>query len=216
MGNYKLISGYDLMRFFILKSRIELAVRGKTIEFQDSSLEESLEELRGSFKMDVNDNVSFYSCVNDGNEINLNTMDKSKFFQSCINDGNETTPNTLDKSKRFQSLLNDGNEIDANIFDTTLERIELKVASRLKHINSPASVMDTNSIQFVEEDITDRSSTVEGSNEENKDEPSVKSRDRIAVLHYILHLFVQIIWLMMIPLLFMFVSYLDEVPPSWN
>merc|ERR1712156_1261932 len=193
--NYKLISGYDLMRFYILKSRIELEVRRKTIEFQDSSLEESLEELRGSFKMDVNDNVSFYSCVNDGNE---------------------TNPNTIDKSKRFQSLLNDGNEIDANILDTTLERIELKVASRLKYINSPASVMDTNSIQFVEEDITDRSSTVEGSNEENKDEPSVKSRDKIAVLHYILHLFVQIIWLMMIPLLFMFVSYLDEVPPSWN
>merc|ERR1712156_1262443 len=174
MGNYKLISGYDLMRFFILKARFFMELRRKTIEFQDSSLEESLEELRGTFKMDVNDNVSFYSC---------------------INDGNETTPNTLDKSKRFQSLLNDGNEIDANIFDTTLERIELKVASRLKHINSPASVMDTNSIQFVEEDITDRSSTVEGSNEENKDEPSVKSRDKIAVLHYILHLLVQIIWL---------------------
>merc|ERR1712156_1067403 len=195
MGNYKLISGYDLMRFFILKARFFMELRRKTIEFQDSSLEESLEELRGSFKMDVNDNVSFYSCVNDGNE---------------------TNPNTIDKSKRFQSLLNDGNEIDANILDTTLERIELKVASRLKYINSPASVMDTNSIQFVEEDITDRSSAVHGGNEESKDEPSVKSRDKIAVLHYILHLFVQMIWLMMIPLLFMFVSYLDEVPPSWN
>jgi len=189
--------------------------------------------------MDKNDDVSFHSVITDDNETNANTLDKSKHFQSCIYEGNETNPNnfdrsnlfqscrsdanrnsltTLDKVKHFNSCTIDGNETDANILNTTLEKMELKVISRLKQIHSASSAMDSdpNSVQFNEEDITDMSSTVNGGNEDMENEPSIKGRDRMAVLHYILHLLLQMIWLMMIPLLFVFISYLDDIPPSWR
>ena len=87
---------------------------------------------------------------------------------------------------RFYRCINDGNE--TTILDATLERMELKVASRLNPIHSPTSGADSNSIQFVEEDITEKSSTPKRANEENQEEPSTKGGDPVAVLHYTLHL----------------------------